>query len=203
MTPQGVFVAISKVTGILAKAGIGKDSVNTQQNYKFRSIDAVYNALAPALVEAGLVMLPYVHSRTMTERTTPKGGTLFSVVLDVTFRLYAVSDGSGIDIRVCGEAMDSGDKATNKAMSAAYKYAAIQVFAIPVAGMEDADATTHEVKAEKPSGYDVWLADIEDMATHNPANLATCWKLSPAEMRAYFVAVDSTDRLKALAGGAK
>ena len=47
-----------------------------------------------------------------------------------------------------GEAMDSGDKATNKAMSAAYKYAAMQAFCIPTEGDNDADATTHEVAAE-------------------------------------------------------
>ena len=41
--------------------------------------------------------------------------------------------------------MDSADKATNKAMSAAYKYAAIQAFCIPTEGDNDADATTHEV----------------------------------------------------------
>ena len=43
--------------------------------------------------------------------------------------------------------MDSGDKATNKAMSAAYKYAAMQAFAIPTEGDNDADSTTHEVIA--------------------------------------------------------
>jgi hypothetical protein len=45
-----------------------------------------------------------------------------------------------------GEAMDSGDKATNKAMSAAYKYACMQAFSIPTEGDNDADAHTHEVK---------------------------------------------------------
>ena len=50
--------------------------------------------------------------------------------------------------------MDSGDKATNKAMSAAYKYAALQTFCIPTEGDNDADATTHEVKAHTPEFTD-------------------------------------------------
>src|SRR3546814_11002068 len=42
------------------------------------------------------------------------------------------------------------DKATNKAMSAAYKYAAFMTFAIPVEGEEDADAVTPEPTVRKP-----------------------------------------------------
>jgi hypothetical protein len=43
--------------------------------------------------------------------------------------------------------MDSGDKATNKAMSAAYKYMAMQLFCIPTEGDNDADSSTHEIAA--------------------------------------------------------
>jgi hypothetical protein len=52
-------------------------------------------------------------------------------------------------VQTYGEAMDSADKATNKAMSAAYKYAAFLAFCIPTEGDNDADATTHE-PAPKP-----------------------------------------------------
>ncbi|MGL9724902.1 ERF family protein, partial [Sodalis sp. (in: enterobacteria)] len=49
------------------------------------------------------------------------------------------------------EAMDSGDKATNKAMSIAYKYAAFQAFCIPTEETAiDADAEVHEVAAPTP-----------------------------------------------------
>jgi hypothetical protein len=57
-------------------------------------------------------------------------------------------DGTTHTAATFGEAMDSGDKATNKAMSAAYKYAAFMTFAIPTEGDNDADATTHEVSAQ-------------------------------------------------------
>jgi hypothetical protein len=61
--------------------------------------------------------------------------------------------------------MDSGDKATNKAMSAAYKYAAFQMFAIPTEGDNDADGHTHEVvrAASMPANVLAdWVAYIEE-----------------------------------------
>src|SRR4029077_13487388 len=60
-----------------------------------------------------------------------------------------VADGSSHVVKNYGEAMDSSDKSTNKAMSAAYKYAVIHSFSIPVQGEEDADSTTVEVAAPK------------------------------------------------------
>lgn len=143
-----VYTAIADVMGKLAKVGISKDRKNEQQKYRFRGIDDVYNALAPHLSESKLLLLPRVLSRNVTERETKNGGALFYVVLDVEFDLVSAVDGSKHTVRVAGEAMDSGDKATNKAMSAAYKYACMEVFCIPTEGDNDADATTHDgVKA--------------------------------------------------------
>lgn len=146
--PPQVYVAIAAVMAKLSKIGIGKNNKNEQQEYKFRGIDDVYNALAPLLSAEKLLILPRVLSRMVTERVTQRGSTLFYVVLDVEFDLVSGVDGSKHTIRVCGEAMDSGDKATNKAMSAAYKYACMEAFCIPTEGDNDADATTHVVKSE-------------------------------------------------------
>ena len=148
---MSVYKTINAVQSDLAKAGIGKDSTNTFDNYKFRGIDAVYNALSPLLAKHGLCILPRMLSRTVEERTSAKGGALFYVTVEAEFDFVCAEDGSKHTIKTFGEAMDRGDKATNKAMSAAYKYAAFQAFAIPTEGDNDADATTHEVKAE-PKG---------------------------------------------------
>ena len=145
-----IYAAISEVMQKLSKTGISKDNKNTQQGYKFRGIDDVYNALAPVLSECRLLILPRVLTRSVTERETKNGGALFYVVLDVEFDFVSAVDGSKHVVRVVGEAMDSGDKATNKAMSAAYKYACMEAFCIPTEGDNDADAQTHEVKADKP-----------------------------------------------------
>lgn len=142
-----VYGAIADVMAKLAKTGISKDSKNTQQGYHFRGIDGFYNALATPLSEARLLILPRVLTRSVTERETKSGGALFYVVLEVEFDFVAASDGSKHVVRVVGEAMDSGDKATNKAMSAAYKYACMEAFCIPTEGDNDADSQTHEVKA--------------------------------------------------------
>ena len=145
---MSVYKAINAVQTDLAKAGISKDSENTFDRYKFRGIDAVYNALSPLLAKHGLCILPRVLSRSVVEHTSQKGGVLFYVTVEVEFDFVCAEDGSKHTVKTFGEAMDRGDKATNKAMSAAYKYAAFQSFAIPTEGDNDADASTHEVKAK-------------------------------------------------------
>lgn len=139
-----VYRCIAAVSAELAKDGIAKTRKNQQQNYSFRGIDEVLNALAPVLTKHGLVILPRILSRACTERESKSGGTLFSVVVEAAFDFVAASDGSRHEVRTYGEAMDSADKATNKAMSAAYKYAAFQAFCIPTEGDNDADAVTHD-----------------------------------------------------------
>jgi len=156
--PYAVYDAISAVTAALAKKGIAKDQKNAQQGYAFRGIDSVYNTLAGLLADHKLCLLPRVQRREVTERTTKNGTALFYVVLDVDYDLVSAVDGSIHTVSVIGEAMDSGDKATNKAMSAAYKYMALQVFCIPTEGDNDADKTTHEVAAAPDVPEDVKLA---------------------------------------------
>jgi ERF superfamily len=145
MEQIAVYKAINAVQSELAKIGISKDRKNQQQGYSFRGIDDVYGALSPLLAQHGLCVLPRMLTRTVNERETQKGGVLFYVTVEAEFDLVAIADGSKHTIRTFGEAMDSGDKATNKAMSAAYKYAAFQTFAIPTEGDNDADAHVHEV----------------------------------------------------------
>ena len=144
-----VYKAITRVAQELSKAGIGKDQQNKQQGFKFRGIDDVYNALAPILSKNNLCIIPRVLSREVTEKTTKNGGVLFYVAVEVEFDMVSAIDGSVHTAKTYGEAMDSGDKATNKAMSAAYKYLCFQAFCIPTEGDNDADATTHELMPEK------------------------------------------------------
>lgn len=166
--PRHVYEAIADVTAKLAKSGISKDRKNDQQGYKFRGIDDVYNALSGLIADAKLCIIPRVLDRVVTERTTPKGTTLFYVAVSVEFDLVSAVDGSTHTARVMGEAMDSGDKATNKAMSAAYKYMAMQVFCIPTEGDNDADAVTHEVVAADAAETSYAVAMRKAVAAKNP-----------------------------------
>ena len=142
-----VYQAINKVVADLAAHGVKKSQENKFDGYKFRGIDDIYNALAPLLARHGLCVLPRMLSRQVVERESAKGGALFYVTVDAEFDFVSAEDGTKHTVRTFGEAMDRGDKATNKAMSAAYKYAAFQTFCIPTEGDNDTENQTHEVKA--------------------------------------------------------
>lgn len=145
-----VYSAINAIQTELCTTGITKNRKNTQQGYSFRGIDDVYNAVSPLLAKHHLCILPRVLSRTCTEKETRNGGTLFYSVLEVEFDFVCSLDGSSHTVRTIGEAMDSADKSSNKAMSAAYKYAVMQAFAIPTEGDNDADASHPEPAGPHP-----------------------------------------------------
>jgi hypothetical protein len=146
-----VYQAINLVQSDLAKHGIAKDRTNQQGNsYKFRGIDDVYNAISPLLAKHGLCILPRMISRQCLERQTAKGSAIFYVTVEAEFDFVSAEDGSKHTVRTFGEAMDMSDKATNKAMSAAYKYAAFQAFAIPTEGDNDTESQTLEIISALP-----------------------------------------------------
>lgn len=205
-TPH-VYKAISEVTAELAKQGVSKNQTNSYDRYNFRGIDDVYNALAPLLAKNNLCVMPKVTAREVTERTSNKGGALFYVVLWIEYTFVSSIDGSKHIIIVVGEAMDRGDKATNKAMSAAYKYACLQTFCIPTESSEDADAQSHEVapvpqhqipqqaQPQKHSELAKVMADGDDFAT------VGYWrKLSQPEQEKQWRTIDreSQNHLKSL-----
>ena len=137
------------IDAVMSEIGaVGKTSKNTQQGFMFRGIDAVMNAINPALVKHHLFIVPEVIDQKREERTTSKGNALIYSIVTVKYTFYA-EDGSSVSAVVIGEGMDSGDKATNKAMSIAFKYACLQVFCIPTEEMVDPDQDSHEVKIEK------------------------------------------------------
>lgn len=123
---------------------IGKARRNTQQGYSFRGIDDVYNELHGHLARHGVFTVPRVLEDRTEERTTGKGSVLIYRVLRIRCRFYA-ADGSFVDAVVIGEGMDSGDKASNKAMAVAHKYALMQVFAIPTEDQKDPEHESHDV----------------------------------------------------------
>ena len=145
MEKKNIFETIDAVMGEIG--AVGKTSKNQQQGFMFRGIDAVMNAINPALVKHHLFIVPEILEQTREERTSSKGGLLIYSICKIKYTFYA-EDGSSVSAVVIGEGMDSGDKATNKAMSIAFKYACFQVFCIPTEEMVDHDAECHEVKAK-------------------------------------------------------
>jgi len=129
---------------------IGKESYNQQQKFKYRGIDAVMNALNPVMQKYGLFVTPEVISQVREERQTNNGGRLLYSILTMKYTMYA-PDGSNVSAVVIGEGMDSGDKASNKAMSVAFKYAMFQLFCIPTEDFVDPDSETPpESKPKQP-----------------------------------------------------
>jgi hypothetical protein len=149
MSSMKVYQAINAVQSDLAAVGITKDRRNSAQGYNFRGIDDCYNAISPLLAKHHLVIIPRMMARTCEERPTKNNGVLFYVTVEAEFDFVSSDDGSKHVARTFGEAMDSADKATNKAMSAAYKYVVMQAFAIPTEGDNDADAHTPEPAARQ------------------------------------------------------
>lgn len=135
------------IAGVIADVGsVGKDKINKQQGFKFRSIDDVYNALHPALAKNKVFIVPDILEQTREVVGTTKNGARMTMVICKIKYTFFAEDGSHIESVIIGEALDTGDKATNKAMAIAYKYACFQVFCIPTEEMVDPDAESPEVK---------------------------------------------------------
>lgn len=141
---------------------IGKEQTNKQQGFKFRGIDDVMNALQPLLAKNKVFIVPEILEQTREERTTKTGSNLIYSICKIKYKFYA-EDGSFIEAITIGEGMDSGDKATNKAMAIAMKYALFQVFCIPTEEMKDPDGETPEPTKPKQNNQKQTLkADVAD-----------------------------------------
>lgn len=127
---------------------IGKTQRNKTQGFMYRGIDDVMNALQPLLAKNKVFIVPEILEQTREERTTSKGGNLIYSICKIKYKFYA-EDGSSVEAITIGEGMDSGDKATNKAMAIAMKYALFQVFCIPTDEMKDPDSETPEQSTKK------------------------------------------------------
>jgi len=136
---NGIYQAIA--TAMSEIEPIAKKRRNLEQKFNFRGIDDVMNELSPILVKNKIFIYPEVTDVLRNERTTAKGGTLFYSVLTVKYH-FTHEDGSELCCVVVGEGMDTGDKASNKAMAIAFKYACLQMFCIPTEDMPDPDAET-------------------------------------------------------------
>ena len=167
MRPPEVYRAINAVSVELARAGLPKQNFNLQDDYFYRSIDDVINRLAPLLAAHRLCVLPRSLERQATDRAGLRNTTLCHVALKVAFDLVSVEDGSCHTVEAYGEALDESDKATAKAMSAAYKSAMLQTFCIPIVGEDDPDRgklvarKSHD--PEPVQGWDQWSKDVIEM----------------------------------------
>jgi hypothetical protein len=168
MSAPQVYRAVTAIAAELS-GGIPKRHRNERDDYRYRSIDDVLNRLSPLLARHKLCVLPRVLERTSTDRIGEGDLLLIAVTLRVAFDLVSSTDGSRHTVEAYGEALDASDKATAKAMSSAYKHAMLQAFCVPVAQIEDADASSHRLKRnrshqrEPVEGWAMWTSGIVDI----------------------------------------
>lgn len=130
---------------------IGKDKKNQQQNFMYRGVDDVMNALNPAFIKYKIFMTPQVVDHHREDRLSAQNKPLIYSVCTMKYTVYA-DDGSFVEAVTMGEAMDSGDKSMNKAMATAFKYACFQLFCIPTEEMTDPDSECHELANKQLQG---------------------------------------------------
>lgn len=136
-------------------AAISKGRKNQQQGFMFRGIDDVMNELHTLFSKNEVFVLQEVQGFTTENRPTKNGGLQTFTRATIKFR-YMTTDGSYIETTNVGEAMDSGDKGMNKAMSIALKYSLLQLFLIPTEEKKDPD----EVTPDETPYFDMALQEI-------------------------------------------
>lgn len=132
------------MTAIMKEVGaIAKKDKNTSQGFNFRGIDSVVNAVSPALQKYGVIVVPTVDDYEYTTVEIGRNRTAMGHVKVIVTYTFIGSKGDSIKATVAGEAMDSGDKATAKAMSVAFRTALLQALALPT-DEPDPDSQSYE-----------------------------------------------------------
>ena len=157
------------LAAIMAKTkAISKTEQNKNQGFMFRGIDNVMNGLHDLFAKHEVFILDEVLDYEVKEKLTEKtyqGKLQTSILYYTRARIkfhFVASDGSEITTINVGEAMDSGDKGMNKAMSVALKYALLQMFLIPTAEEKDPDAQAHETRPQTIAEIAASLDPVKD-----------------------------------------
>jgi hypothetical protein len=147
-SPPAVLTRLAEVMDDVK--AVAKRDENTHDRYSFRGIDAVMNAVGPALRSRKVLVRPVVTMNERSEIIVGKGDTRMTLVrVEVDYIFTSAEDGSEFPVHVPGEAFDRGDKATSKAMSVAYRTALIQALCLPT-DEPDADAQSYELAPAGP-----------------------------------------------------
>lgn len=135
-----VLAALSRVMADVQ--AVRKGDRNQQQGFNFRGIDAVVNAVGPALREHGVVVVPLVEDVQHEAYTTKNGAQMRNTTVKIRWRFYG-PQGDHIEAVTLGEASDAGDKSVSKAHSVAFRTALLQSLCIPT-DEPDPDSAVYE-----------------------------------------------------------
>lgn len=132
---------------------VRKSDQNSHQRFMFRGIDAVMNAVGPALRKHGVVVMPTgILERTVDQAQTKNGAINYITRVTVEYTFTGPA-GDKLTAVVPGEAMDMQDKGTAKAMSVAFRTCLLQALCLPT-DEPDPDSISHEetVPQSRPAG---------------------------------------------------
>ena len=155
------------IAAIMAEVGgVAKTRKNPQQGYTYRGIADVTLACQLVMAKHQVHVTPHmVLQETSDYVDTKSGGKMLHMRQTIEYRFYH-ADGSWFPCVVTGEAMDSGDKTSNKVMSAALKYALVQTFCIPEEDPTvDTETDSPEIKAEVKKVVTPEPAKVQDNLT--------------------------------------
>jgi hypothetical protein len=178
-TEAKAVTVIEALAAVMADVqAVGKDSQNTSQGFPFRGIDAVMNAVGPALRTHGVVIIPTVeHTHYRDIEVGSKRTPMREVTVRVRYRVYGPA-GDELSGVVSAESMDSGDKATAKAFSVAYRTFLLQTLTIPT-DEPDPDATTYErAPVEEPKaseGDHIAIRNLQASLDADQRKLLVAW----------------------------
>lgn len=148
------------MAAVMADVGaVGKGGWNEQQKYAFRGIDQFMTAVHPAMVKHGVFVCPEVLSNDAEVRPTKSGGLTTHRVITVRYTFFGPA-GDSVSCVTVGESADSYDKASNKCLAAAYKYALMQVFCIPLESEKDGDSASPDMGTLDAPPRDEHLAEF-------------------------------------------
>lgn len=143
MTEQSSMTVFQALNAVMNDVrAVGKEGFNKHQQFNFRGIDGVMNAVGPALRSHGVIAVPMVEEAQYGTVQTNRGGTMSTVRVKMRVRWYGPA-GDSFDSVTYGEAFDSGDKATAKAHSVAFRTAILQTLCLPTQE-PDPDEHTYE-----------------------------------------------------------
>ena len=120
---------------------VAKSDRNTHGNYSFRGIDAVVNAVGPALRAARVVVVPAVQQVEYSVVETSRGKPANACRVTVAYSFHHGAE--SLTATVVAEAWDHGDKAAPKALSVALRTALLQALCLPT-DEPDPDSVTYE-----------------------------------------------------------
>lgn len=127
---------------------VRKGERNKQQGFNFRGIDAVVNAVGPALRKHGVVIVPTKTEHHIASKNTAKGTPMNFVTVTVDYTVFG-PEGDHFTGQVSAESFDAGDKGTAKAMSVAYRTFLLQALCLPT---DDPDPDLDTYQEQRPTG---------------------------------------------------